>query len=334
MTFFFFGSVAAKWNVGLYNIVTLLMINLHVCIIWRSTRRGYHCATPFTNTKTNQALIFNIMEFVVLQHFCNWYLRQLAASTGTSLTLTELPKGMAVFSYPASYKVGRKRQREEIMSKQDWWTQINPSQTHAIRGIQICIWCISHWLFPLQTETRLECCEGIVKGISFDLNWIVEWSYLWLQKHLVFNWKLSEGIHTLVFRRIITEYWVESANIVSKISEIFTKNIITLFLSAFVILGKKLLSKSRNLPCYAPVISSLQLVFNTMSAEECQLTMTKQRERSLFFTWQNIFIFSFPHLPTLFVSFHHLFCLFRKPGCELSVAGTHFSLSVQVGTLI
>lgn len=125
-----------------------------------------------------------------------------------------------------------------------------------------------------------------------------------------------------------------SAGIVSKKSEISTKNIITLFLAALVMLGEKLLSKSRNMPCSAPAVSSLQLVFNTVSAEECHLTMTKQSEKSLFFTQQNVFVFSSPHLPTQFVSFHHLFCLFRKPGCELSAAGTPFSLPAQVGTPI
>lgn len=135
------------------------------------------------------------------------------------------------------------------------------------------------------------------------------------------------------FGRIFTGYWVENAGIVSKNSEIFRKNIITIVLSTLVMLGKNL-SKSRNLPRSASAISSSQLVFNTMLAEECQLTMTKQRGKSLFSTQQNIFTFSFPHLPTLFVSFHHLFCLFRNPGCELSVAGTHFSLSVQVASVI
>lgn len=74
-------------------------------------------------------------------------------------------------------------------------------------------------------------------------------------------------------------------------------SIITFFLITLsnnhytVVLGEKFLSKSRNVPCSAPVITSLQLCFNAVSAEECPLTMTKQRERSLFFTQQTIFIF-------------------------------------------
>lgn len=68
-----------------------------------------------------------------------------------------------------------------------------------------------------------------------------------------------------------------------------------------------------------------------VSAEECQLTQTKQRERSLFFTRQNIFIFPFPPAlfltcTDLFISFHHLFHHFRSPGFELYDVGTHFSL--------
>lgn len=92
------------------------------------------------------------------------------------------------------------------------------------------------------------------------------------------------------------QYWLKN-------SVISTTSIITLFLTTLVMLGERFLSKSRNLPYYAPVITSLQFVFNTMSAEECPLTMTKQGESSLFFTQQNILIFlnflTYPHYLSL-----------------------------------
>lgn len=124
------------------------------------------------------------------------------------------------------------------MCKKDWWTQINPSQPCAIWRIQIYIWCISHWLFPFQTETRVGWCEGLVKGIHFDLHWIIEWSYAWLQEHLVFNWELFDGIHIFGFGKIITEYWVESADIVSKILEIWQRTALLFSYQYSLCLGK------------------------------------------------------------------------------------------------
>lgn len=99
-------------------------------------------------------------------------------------------------------------------------------------------------------------------------------------------------------------------------------SIITLVLTALVMLGEKLLSKSRNLQCYAPVISSLQLVFNTVSAEECPLTMTKQREESIFYAAKHFHFFHFltyPHYLSLsiicFVSSESqaVSCLWQAP---------------------
>jgi len=72
---------------------------------------------------------------------------------------------------------------------------------------------------------------------------------MWLQEHLIFNWKLSEEIHALGFGRIDTEFGVAKADNLSKKKEILTNSSITFFLSALIILGEKLLSKSRNLLC-------------------------------------------------------------------------------------